>query len=142
VWIRQASGRRARYRWIADPSALGGALDACHSLDVPLAFGTLDGPVAARPIGDEPDPEAVTLSHELEQAWIRFVTTGDAGWAAHRPGQRLTRVLDAGPQTLPYRDGLPPDLGRPRPGPPSVSRRARTPQAGPAHPLISSRTGR
>ncbi|WP_223166862.1 hypothetical protein [Nonomuraea sp. SYSU D8015] len=58
---------------------LGGALGACHSLDVPLAFGTLDSPVAARLIGDEPTPEAVTLTHELKQAWIRFVTTGDAG---------------------------------------------------------------
>ncbi|MFF4622005.1 hypothetical protein [Nonomuraea jabiensis] len=79
-----------------------GALGACHSLDVPLAFGTLDSPVAAQLIGDEPTPEAVALSHELREAWIRFVTTGDAGWAAYRPDQRLTRVLDAESQTLPY----------------------------------------
>lgn len=42
------------------------------------------------------------LSHEIKEAWIRFVTTGDAGWAAYRPDQQLTRVLDAESETLPY----------------------------------------
>ncbi|MEU1881078.1 carboxylesterase family protein [Streptosporangium sp. NPDC020072] len=87
-------------RWSAP--ALGGALGACHSLDVPLAFGTLDSPVGTQLLGDEPAPEAVALSRELKEAWIRFVTTGDAGWAAHRPDRRLTRVLDAPSETLPY----------------------------------------
>ncbi|WP_226899595.1 carboxylesterase/lipase family protein [Nonomuraea phyllanthi] len=87
-------------RWTAP--ALGGTLGACHSLDVPLAFGTLDSPIAAQLIGDEPTPEAVALSHELHAAWVRFITTGDPDWAAYRPGQRLTRVLDTVPETLPY----------------------------------------
>ncbi|RBQ16723.1 carboxylesterase/lipase family protein [Spongiactinospora rosea] len=86
--------------WVAP--ALGGALGACHSLDVPLAFGTLDSPVGVQLIGEEPTPEAIALSRELQEAWIRFVTTGDAGWAAHRPGRRLTRVLDTESKTLPY----------------------------------------
>ncbi|MFD0337265.1 carboxylesterase/lipase family protein [Streptomyces sp. NPDC127117] len=87
-------------RWTAP--VLGGALGACHSLDVPLAFGTLDSPVGAQLAGDEPTPEAVALSHEIKEAWIRFVTTGDAGWAAYRPDQQLTRVLDAESETVPY----------------------------------------
>ncbi|MFF0575523.1 carboxylesterase/lipase family protein [Streptosporangium saharense] len=82
--------------------ALGGALGACHSLDIPLAFGTLDSPVGTQLIGDEPTPEAVALAHEFKEAWIRFVTTGDAGWADYQPDQRLTRVLDAESETLPY----------------------------------------
>ncbi|MFD8821299.1 carboxylesterase/lipase family protein [Streptomyces sp. NPDC059605] len=81
---------------------LGGALGACHSLDVPLAFGTLDSPVGVQLVGNDPAPEAFALSDEIKGAWIRFVTTGDAGWAACRPGRRLTRVLDAEPETLPY----------------------------------------
>ncbi|NRQ40606.1 carboxylesterase family protein [Nonomuraea sp. NN258] len=81
---------------------LGGALGACHSLDVPLAFGTLDSPVGRQLIGDEPTAEAVALSREFRQAWVRFVSTGDAGWAAHRPDGRLTRVLDAESETVPY----------------------------------------
>ncbi|MFJ6700684.1 carboxylesterase/lipase family protein [Streptomyces sp. NPDC091272] len=82
--------------------ALGGALGACHGLDVPLAFGTLGSAVGRQFIGDEATPEAVALSRELRESWIRFVTTGDAGWAAHRPDRLLTRVLDTEPATLPY----------------------------------------
>ncbi|WP_327673281.1 MULTISPECIES: carboxylesterase family protein [unclassified Streptomyces] len=82
--------------------ALGGALGACHSLDIPLAFGTLRSPVGTQLIGEEPTDEALALSHELKEAWARFITTGDAGWAAHRPDRRLTRVLDAESETLPY----------------------------------------
>ncbi|RSN11694.1 carboxylesterase [Nonomuraea sp. WAC 01424] len=87
-------------RWAAP--ALGGILGACHSLDVPLAFGTLDSPIGTQLIGDEPTPEAVALSRELREAWIRFVTTGDPGWPAHRPDRHLTRVLDTESNTLPY----------------------------------------
>ncbi|MZD05799.1 carboxylesterase family protein [Streptomyces sp. SID5785] len=79
-----------------------GILGACHSLDLPLAFGTLDSPVGAQLVGAEPSSEAVALSRELQGAWVRFVTTGDAGWSAHRPGELLTRALDAESKTLPY----------------------------------------
>ncbi|MEV0308010.1 carboxylesterase/lipase family protein [Nonomuraea fuscirosea] len=82
--------------------AQGGALGACHSLDIPLAFGTLDSPVGAQLLGGEATPEAVAVSGELKGAWVRFVTTGDAGWAAYRPDLRLTRVLDVEPETRPY----------------------------------------
>lgn len=86
--------------WVAP--VLGGILGACHSLDVPLAFGTLDSPVCSQFIGDEPTPEAVAISRELQDAWVRFVSTGNPGWSAHRPGWRLTRVLDTESKTLPY----------------------------------------
>ncbi|MBH1938852.1 carboxylesterase/lipase family protein [Streptomyces sp. AV19] len=82
--------------------ALGGALGACHSLDVPLAFGTPDSPAGRQLLGDPPAPEALAVSRELQQAWVRFATTGDPGWAAYRPGRRLTRVLDTESRTVPY----------------------------------------
>ncbi|WEB44953.1 carboxylesterase family protein [Streptomyces yunnanensis] len=81
---------------------LGGALGACHSLDVPLAFGTLDSPVGGQLLGEPPSAEAVAVSRELQQAWIRFATTGDPGWAAYRPDRQLTRVLDAPSATVRY----------------------------------------
>ncbi|MEV4436527.1 carboxylesterase family protein [Streptomyces sp. NPDC049585] len=80
----------------------GGALGACHSLDVPLAFGTTGSPTGAALLADPPAPEAVAVSRELRQAWIGFVTTGDPGWAAYRPGEQLTRVLDARSRTTRY----------------------------------------
>lgn len=82
--------------------ASGGILGACHSLDVPLAFGTLASPVGRQLFGDRPTPQVAAVSRELQQAWVRFATTGDAGWPAYRPGQRLTRVLDAESKTSPY----------------------------------------
>jgi carboxylesterase type B len=88
------------HRW-AGTRHRGGILGACHSLDMPLAFGTLDSPVGTQLIGEQPTPEAVALSRELQEA-VRFVTAGDAGWSAHRPGGHLTRVLDTESKTLPY----------------------------------------
>ncbi|MEU6014563.1 carboxylesterase family protein [Streptomyces sp. NPDC047515] len=90
---------------LASP-ALGGVLGACHSLDVPLAFGTLDSPSGRGLVGDPPTPEVFAVSRELQQAWVRFATTGDPGWAAFRPDRPLTRVLDAESKTLPYPEEL------------------------------------
>ncbi|MER6504194.1 carboxylesterase family protein [Streptomyces sp. NPDC001455] len=82
--------------------ASGGVLGACHSLDVPLAFGTPDSPAGRHLFGDRPTPEVSVVSRELQRAWVRFATTGDPGWPAHRPRRRLTRVLDIESKTLPY----------------------------------------
>jgi para-nitrobenzyl esterase len=82
--------------------ASGGILGACHSLDVPLAFGTMDSPTGRQLFGDRPTTEVAAVSRELQQAWVRFATTGDPGWPACRPGQQLTRVLDVKSKTSPY----------------------------------------
>jgi para-nitrobenzyl esterase len=88
---------------LALPAAgMDGILGACHGLDIPLAFGTLDSPVGAQLLGDRPSSETVAVSRELHRAWIGFVTHGDPGWAAYRPDQRLTRVLDSTSTTVPY----------------------------------------
>ncbi|WP_171169578.1 carboxylesterase/lipase family protein [Streptomyces sp. I05A-00742] len=82
--------------------ASGGILGACHSLDVPLAFGTLATPTGKALAGDPPTPEIVAVSHELQQAWARFATTGDPGWSPYHPDRQLTRVMDAVSETVPY----------------------------------------
>ncbi|MFJ2867507.1 carboxylesterase/lipase family protein [Kitasatospora sp. NPDC087314] len=88
---------------LALPSpALGGVLGACHSLDVPLAFGTLDSPIGRQLLGDTPSPEARAVSAELHRAWVAFATTGDPGWPAFQAEGQLTRVLDARPRTIRY----------------------------------------
>ncbi|WP_276141991.1 carboxylesterase/lipase family protein [Sciscionella marina] len=81
---------------------LGGVLGACHSLDVPLAFGTLDSPTGSQVFGAAPGPGVRRVSRELRQAWVRFVTDGDPGWPAYHPDRRLTRVLDTDSRTVPY----------------------------------------
>ncbi|MYW95226.1 carboxylesterase/lipase family protein [Amycolatopsis rubida] len=77
-------------------------LGACHSLDVSLAFGTLDSPVGRQVFGEMPTAATLRVSEELRRAWASFAATGDPGWAAYRPGQRLTRVMDTESKTVPY----------------------------------------
>ncbi|MFI0740731.1 carboxylesterase/lipase family protein [Streptomyces sp. NPDC021100] len=78
------------------------AFGACHSLDVPLAFGTLDSPNGVGLLGEHPTAAARAVSRELLRAWTGFVTSGDPGWPAARPDAWTTRVLDAGSRTAPY----------------------------------------
>ncbi|MEX3645047.1 carboxylesterase/lipase family protein [Mycolicibacterium porcinum] len=75
---------------------------ACHSMDVPLAFGTLDSPTGRLLFGDRPTSDAVALSHELQQTWVRFITAGQPGWPRYSTDQRATRVLATPSTTAPY----------------------------------------
>jgi para-nitrobenzyl esterase len=83
--------------------AMGGALRACHGLDVPLLFGTFDSPFGRIMLGEQgPSAEALTLASEIRRAWAAFAAHGDPGWPAYRADQRLTRLLDADSTTVPY----------------------------------------
>ncbi|MEY9836797.1 carboxylesterase/lipase family protein [Streptacidiphilus sp. EB103A] len=81
---------------------MGGALGACHGLDVPLVFGNLDQGHAAALIGGGPPPEAEALSARMRSAWTAFAAHGDPGWPAYDTGQRLVQVLDARPVVTAY----------------------------------------
>jgi para-nitrobenzyl esterase len=74
--------------------ALGGALGACHALELPFVFGNLDAPQQERFAGKG---EAVrALSAEMMQAWSHFARTGTPGdsWPRFDVEQRATRVFD------------------------------------------------
>ncbi|MET8760156.1 carboxylesterase family protein [Lentzea sp. NPDC004782] len=96
-----AAGGRAFVYELAWPApGLGGALGACHGLDVPLVFGNLDRGQPAMLLG-EVTPEATGLSDRLRGAWTAFAATGDPGWPAYS-SDRLTRVFDVVDQVVPY----------------------------------------
>ena len=62
------------------PSPLeGGALRACHALDLPFTFGTLDAPGMAEFAGAGPAAEG--LSAKLRAAWVAFARSGDPSHA-------------------------------------------------------------
>ena len=70
--------------------AFDGRLGACHALEIPFVFDTLDlGPrqMVGGLLGDAP-PRA--LASEVHQAWVRFARTGDPGWPAYEPDHRAT----------------------------------------------------
>ncbi|KXP12655.1 carboxylesterase/lipase family protein [Tsukamurella pseudospumae] len=75
---------------------------ACHSIDVPLAFGTPDCPTGRMFFGDHPAPAVRELSNELLGAWARFCATGDPGWPRFDADTRSTRLLDDPSTTAPY----------------------------------------
>ncbi len=98
-----AGGTAFLYELCWPSPALGGALGACHALDVPLLFGTFSSPFGRILLGEEePSAEALALASEIRRAWTAFVAHGDPGWPAYRADQRLTRLLDADPSTAPY----------------------------------------
>ncbi|GHC33568.1 carboxylesterase/lipase family protein [Streptomyces cinnamoneus] len=97
-----AGGRAHVYELTWPAPGMGGVLGACHGLDVPLLFGNLDSGQPALLIGEDPSPEAKTLSARLRAAWTAFATHGDPGWPVYEPGQRLTRLFDTHPSVAPY----------------------------------------
>ncbi|KFG74587.1 carboxylesterase/lipase family protein [Streptomyces mutabilis] len=81
----------------------GGALGACHALDVPLLFGTFRADLGPFLFGGaEPSAEALALSLRFRASWTSFARTGDPGWPAYDTERRLVQVLDAEPTVVPY----------------------------------------
>lgn len=90
-----AAGGRAYVYELAWPApGMGGALGACHGLDVPLVFGNLDRGQPAVLIGETPSPEAEALSVRMRAAWASFAAHGDPGWPAYDIGQSLAQIFD------------------------------------------------
>jgi para-nitrobenzyl esterase len=70
-----------------------GSLGACHALEIPFVFGTLDSPFARKWVGRAGEVEE-QLSIRMRAAWTAFATNGDPGWPCYRPPEALTRVWD------------------------------------------------
>jgi para-nitrobenzyl esterase len=81
-----------RFGW-RSPDA-GGALGACHALDLPFTFGNLDAPGMAAFAGGGPDAEA--LARDWMDAWCAFARTGDPShpaigtWPPYERARRAT----------------------------------------------------
>jgi para-nitrobenzyl esterase len=75
-----------------------GALGACHALEMPFVFGTLDAPGQDRFAGTGPEVER--LSANMMDAWITFARTGDPShegvgrWEPYDVETRATMVFD------------------------------------------------
>jgi para-nitrobenzyl esterase len=94
------TGRTFVYELTWPAPGLGGALGACHGLDVPLVFGNLTSGQTAMLLGDDV-AEAESVSAQMREAWTSFATDGDPGWPEY-DDERLTRVFDTEPAVVPY----------------------------------------
>lgn len=78
--------------------AMGGLFGACHALELPFLFGTLEHPLL-RPFTGK-GPEAKALATRIQDAWIAFARTGRPGhtgigdWPAYDAAARRTMILD------------------------------------------------
>ncbi|MEV6238542.1 carboxylesterase family protein [Lentzea sp. NPDC051838] len=86
-----AGGRAHVYVLAWEAPGMGGALGACHGLDVPLVFGNLDRGQPAVLIGEDTSA-AAEVSDRMRRAWTGFALTGDPGWPVYSD-DRLTRVF-------------------------------------------------
>ncbi|WP_405088848.1 carboxylesterase/lipase family protein [Microbispora sp. NBC_01389] len=95
-----AGGGQAHLYELTWPApGLGGALGACHGLDVPLVFGNLSSGQPAMLIGDPPSPAAEELSARIRTAWTAFAAHGDPGWPPYDAERRLAQLFDT-PSTV------------------------------------------
>jgi para-nitrobenzyl esterase len=93
--LRVAEAQAATGAWVYEfawPSrSFGGRLGACHALELPFVFDSLDrAPEHEALAGPNPPQE---LADEVHAAWVRFVADGDPGWPAYDAGRRPTRVF-------------------------------------------------
>jgi len=78
--------------------ALGGALGACHALEVPFVFGGLEEPAVRAFVGEGDAVQA--LSDAMQDAWLAFARDGRpaaaglAPWPAYETGRRATMRLE------------------------------------------------
>ena len=87
------------FEW--ESPARRGALGACHSLEMPFVWGTLDAPTQDRFAGT--GPAAELLSSQMMEAWLSFARHGDPShegigvWPTYERSGRQTMVF--GPNT-------------------------------------------
>ncbi|MDK1022710.1 MAG: carboxylesterase/lipase family protein [Gammaproteobacteria bacterium] len=86
------------YLFCWESPARKGALGACHALEIPFVFGTLDAPTQDRFAGTGPDAE--TLAENMMDAWINFARKGNPShkgigdWPTYNSESRSTMIFD------------------------------------------------
>jgi para-nitrobenzyl esterase len=81
-------GRTYCYQFDWGSPRFDGRLGACHGLELPFVFNTLD--VAADLVGPDAPHEVASLMH---RSWVRFAATGDPGWPEYAD-EKLVRHFD------------------------------------------------
>jgi para-nitrobenzyl esterase len=87
------------YRFDWESPSLGGALGACHALELPFVFGVLHQDGAELFAGS--GPEADALSERMMDAWLAFARDGDPShdglpggrWDRYDADRRSTMIL-------------------------------------------------
>ena len=82
------------YEFAWPSPAANGLFGACHALEIPFVFDTLDqgpGQMLGDLLGSEPPRQLATAMHS---AWVSFITRGDPGWSTYELSRRATMRFD------------------------------------------------
>ncbi|EPH44976.1 carboxylesterase family protein [Streptomyces aurantiacus] len=97
----KSPSRTHRYVFAWRSPALGGALGAAHTVELPFVFGRTDLPALYGTdgvLGPAAPPAAAArlaeLSGRMRAAWVRFAATGDPGWEPYDDRRRATMRID------------------------------------------------
>ena len=81
------NGRTYMYEFAWRSPQFDGRLGACHALEIPFVFDTLDVGDMNGILGDNPPQQTANAMHA---AWVSFATHGDPGWTQYDLNQRDT----------------------------------------------------
>ncbi|WP_329171323.1 carboxylesterase/lipase family protein [Streptomyces sp. NBC_01477] len=91
--LRGAAGATTyAYEFAVRSDSYDGRLGACHGMELPYVFDTLDEPGAALRVGSSPSRAAAKAVHA---GWVRFISETQPGWAPYEPPNRTTMCFDA-----------------------------------------------
>lgn len=86
------------YRFDWPSHAYGGVLGACHAIEIPFVFNTIDVPGGGALTGESPDRAPLALS--MHRAWSQFICSGTPDghswppWPPYVLPERRTMIID------------------------------------------------
>jgi para-nitrobenzyl esterase len=87
----QAGSSAATFSYLFTWPSPARGMGACHALELPFVFGTLDSKGTEAFAGSGPSAEA--LAARMQDAWLAFARTGDPGWPAYDLTTRPTMLF-------------------------------------------------
>lgn len=86
--------RTYMYEFAWPSPVANGLFGACHALEIPFVFDTLDrgpGQMIGDLLGDDPPRQLASAMHS---AWVSFIARGEPGWPEYELTRRATRRFD------------------------------------------------
>lgn len=87
----KGSGATYMYEFAWKSPKFDGKLGACHALEIPFVFDTLDKEGYEELMGSEPPQQ---LADAMHAAWVAFATSGSPGWPRYDLKRRATMWFD------------------------------------------------
>lgn len=85
------AGSAATFSYLFTWPSPAPGIGACHAVDLPFVFGTLDSKGADAFAGSGPAAEALAI--RMQDAWLAFAHTGVPGWPAYDHTTRATMLF-------------------------------------------------